>query len=261
MRTQHKFRLYPSALDAFQSYLDSSKTWNKFWGNSDDPKKTEEEYEKECFQSLIDKVNRVPVKWEDTEAMDRGTVFGEIVDCLIASKRSDKIEIEKIPSLDDNNVITDLMAKFNDRTFLFPLTICRSFANYFKGALSQVYCEGTLPTKYGDVMLYGYIDELMADKVHDIKTTGSYEAWKYRKNWQHRVYPYCLAQAGNIISGFEYNILEIKGGKYDIHTEYYDFNYERAQGELTAICEQFIEFIRQHKNLITDTKIYNNDNN
>jgi len=258
MKAQHKYQFYASLLDAFQSYLDSAQTWNKFWGNSDDPKKTEEEYEKECFQSLIDKINRVPVKWEDSEKMDAGTSFNEIVDCIISGKKSDKMEIEKIPSLDDDSIITDLRAKYNDRIFIFPLPICLSFSRYFKGAISQVYCEGTLPTKYGDVLLYGYIDELMADKVHDIKTTGSYEAWKYRKNWQHRVYPYCLAQAGNTISGFEYNILEIKSGRYDIHTEFYDFNYERAQGELIAVCEQFVEFLEANRKSITDEKIFNN---
>jgi len=249
--SQHKYNIYPTLLDAFQSYLDCEVTYEKYWGGTDEPKKTAEEYEDECFMGLIEKINRVPI---DSEAADRGTTFNEIIDCLIANKKSEKVEMQS------DREIGTVKALYNGRSFVFPLSVCLEFSRYFKGAVSQVYCDAILPTKYGDVYLYGYIDELLIDKVHDIKTTSNYEAWKYRKNWQHRVYPFCLDQQGNKISAFEYNILEIKGDKHKIYKEYYNYDRERTEGELTAICEQFIEFIEQNKKLITDTKIFNQKN-
>ena len=37
-----------------------------------------------------------------------------------------------------------------------------------------------LSTAYGNVLVYGVIDELMPASIHDIKTTGSYTVGKYR---------------------------------------------------------------------------------
>jgi hypothetical protein len=247
---QHKYCIYATLLDSFQNYLNSSKNWEKFWGSSEEPAKSIDEYEKECFNELIDRINRVPF---ESEAADRGTAFNEIIDCMIAHKNSEKmlIEVDK-----ENNLIKAL---FQDNWFMFPLSVCLEFHNYFKNAVSQVYCEGILPTKYGNVLLYGYIDELLFDKIHDIKTTGNYEAWKYRNNWQHRVYPYCLEQQGNIIAGFEYNILEIKGKQFNTYTEFYKYDFAKTKEELTSICEHFIEFVENNKELITDQKIRNYD--
>lgn len=45
----------------------------------------------------------------------------------------------------------------------------------FSGALSQVFVSAVIPTRYGDVELYGYIDELVRDTVYDIKTTSKYD--------------------------------------------------------------------------------------
>lgn len=35
--------------------------------------------------------------------------------------------------------------------------------------------SAVIPTRYGDVELYGYIDELVRDTVYDIKTTSKYD--------------------------------------------------------------------------------------
>ena len=50
--------------------------------------------------------------------------------------------------------------------------------------------------------------------IHDIKTTSKYEAFKYKNNWQHIVYPYCTG-----IPDFEYNITDFK----ETYTEKYVF--------------------------------------
>ena len=96
---------------------------------------------------------------------------------------------------------------YNGRTFVFPLKDTAIYARLFTGAITQQYTEAILPTKHGDVLLYGYIDELMPHSVHDIKTTSKYKAGKFRAHWQKAVYPYCLNENGNMVYDFEYNVV------------------------------------------------------
>lgn len=255
------YLFYATLLDKYQSYLSSSDIYQKFWGFSEEPEFTEEEFEEKQKQSLIDAINRVPF---DSEAADQGTAFNEIVDCIILKKKSEIMEVESIKQFDaDENMITvGFRAKYNGRVFEFPSALCFEFSNYYKGAAPQVRTEAILPTKYGDVLLYGYIDELMPTSVHDIKTTKSYTAGDFKNHWQHIVYPYCLNQNGNSVFDFEYNIAVInrlKSGavNYTTHTEYYAFNPETDTQRLTKHVEGLIEFLEANKHLITDKKIFN----
>jgi hypothetical protein len=260
MKRQHNYLIYPSLLDSFQDYLNREDIYLRYWGNSETPSITLEEFEQKQFNGLIDKINRVPMKWEDSEKADRGTAFNEIVDCMILNCKSAKMEISRLCDINDNTLVTGLEANYNNRKFSFPIEICREFARYFKGATPQVYCEAILPTQYGNVLLYGYIDELMPTSVHDIKVTGSYEAWKFKDKWQRVVYPYCISENGSNITDFEYNVLQItenKGGTfYETKTEYYNYT-EQDKERLTAVCEQLIEFLEENKEMITDKKIFN----
>ena len=244
---------YATLLDSFQSWLSSAETWQEYWGMSDNPSKLEEDFEKEQFQSLIDRINRVPMKWEDSEAADRGTVFNEIVDCVIENRNSKRVELK---SSKETGLIT---ANYNKRTFIFSIPLIKELAEYFKGAMTQVYTEGKLPTKYGNVLLYGFMDELMPDSIHDIKTTSKYKVGKFRKNWQHIVYPYCLNQSGNMVNEFEYNIAVLTGTP-STFTEHYRYDPERDIPRLTLQVERLIEFIEDNKHSITDKKIFNQHN-
>ena len=247
-----KYQFYATLLDAFQGYINSSEIWNDYWGMSNDPSKTEEQFEQEQFQSLINRINRVPMLWEDSEAADKGTAFNEAVDCLIAGRKSEKMILK---SNQDSNIIT---ADYNKRTFIFSLPLVQEFAQYYQGAISNVFTEGILTTKYGDVSLYGYIDELDPLSVHDIKTTGKYKAGKFRNNWQHIVYPFCLNQQGNPVTDFEYNVAVLGSGTgYSTFTEYYRYIPERDINRLQIVVESFIDFLELNRNLITDTKIFN----
>jgi hypothetical protein len=243
-----KYRFYATILDGYQNYLSSSEIYQEYWGFSEDPEKTEEEFEQEQFQSLIDRINRVPF---DNEKADRGTAFNEVIDCLIENRSSLKMEIrsEKETGL--------ILVNYNQRTFAFQLDLCLEFAKYFKGAVTQVYVDGLLSTRFGDVLLYGYIDELMPHSVHDIKTTEKYKSGKFRSNWQHIVYPYCLNVNGNMVMNFEYNVAVLGPKSYSTHTEFYSFKPERDIPRLTAHVESLIEFIEANRSLITDQKIFN----
>lgn len=247
-----KYLFYATLLDGFQEYLSSDKIYSEYWGFSENPPMTEEEFHEKKRLELIDRINRVPVACEKA---DRGTAFNEIVDCLILGRKSEKMEIA---SNRDAGTVT---AAYNGRRFTFSLSICKEFAGYYKGALTQVYTEAVLPTMYGDVKLYGYLDELMPMSIHDLKSTTKYSAGKFKDHWQHIAYPYCLNQSGNRISDFEYNILLISertdGDTYETFTEHYAYVPERDIPRLTEHIESLIEFIEAHRDLITDKKIFN----
>lgn len=245
---KNKYLIYATLLDGYQDYLSSSEIYQEYWGNSENPSKSEDEFEKEQFQSLIDRINRVSF---DNEKADMGTAFNEVVDCIIENRKSLKMDIrsEKEQGL--------IFVTYNNRTFVFSIALCMEFANYFKGAISQFYVEAPIETKYGNVLLYGYVDELMPHSVHDIKTTEKYKAGKFRNKWQHIVYPYCLNHYGNNVRDFEYNIAVFSAASYSTHTEYYSFKPERDITLLTCHIEGLIEFIELNKSLITDRKIFN----
>lgn len=247
---QPDYRFYATLLDAFEGYLHSDRIYEECWGFSDNPGKTPEEFEAEQFRSLLGRINRVPL---DSEAADRGTVFNEIIDCLILGKRSEKMEIA---SDRDAGTIT---ANYNRRTFTFPIALCREFSDYFAGATPQVLTEAILPTRCGDVLLYGYIDELLPLSVHDIKTTSRYSVGKFRHNWQHRIYSYCLIENGNPVFDFEYNVAvfpKYPSGRIETFTEAYRFDPKTDIPCLTEHCERFIEFLEANRHKITDTKIF-----
>jgi hypothetical protein len=253
--------------------LSSDEIYRVYWGFSEDPQISEVEFEQQQFKSLIDKINRVPLA--DSEAADRGTAFNEIVDCMIAGRKSKKMKIERVyrtivtgditcnpdehPETQDTDEVFALRAEYNNHVFIFPTDICREFARYFKGAVSQVYTEAILPTRYGDVLLYGFVDELTPDCVHDIKlTVKAYKAGKFRRGWQHVVYPYCLNKSGSDVHQFEYDIAEFNGKSAKSYIEYYTYDEERDIPKLTEQVEAFIEFLEQHRDIITDKKIFNN---
>jgi hypothetical protein len=252
-RQSPNYQLYATLLDAFNDYLNSDAIYQRYWGWSENPPHTMEEFQQKQFSELIDRINRVPF---DSEAADKGTAFNELIDCMIEGRKSDKIEIERI--YDSSGNMANLKATYNNRNFTFPIGVCREFADYFKGALTQQRVEAILPTIHGDVLLYGYIDELMPVSVHDIKTTGNYSAFKFKNHFQHLVYPYCLMLSGSDVRTFEYNIVEFNKGGYvnGTYTEIYVFTPERDIPVLTQHVECFIEFLERNRELITDKKIF-----
>ena len=250
MSSNIKYKIYPSLLDSFQYYLDSSENYQKYWGNSADPAMSEADFEEKCLQDLLNSINRVPFESEDA---DRGTAFNEIVDWLITGAPCER---EGMGICFDEDT-REYVATYKERIYRFPESICMEFANYYRGAIPQVLCQAVLPTKYGNVLLYGYIDELMSFGIHDIKTTKKYEVGKFRKHWQHRVYPYCIDKMGNCIDHFEYNVAEItKSGKITTFTEYYRYDAKQTESELIEICEWFISFLENNRDKITDKKVF-----
>ena len=235
-----KFKLYATLLDSFQNYVDRAELYQKYYGFAENPAYSDTEWDLKMEHELIDKINRVPF---ESEAADKGTAFNEVVDCIIENRKSTIMEVTV------NREIGIIYVSYNSHLFEFSIELCKEFANYFKGALTQQRTSRLIETCYGWVEVYGVIDELMPLCIHDIKTTSKYEAFKYKNNWQHIVYPFCTG-----INDFEYNITDFK----DTYTEKYVFDIERDTERLKKHCEHFIGFLYLNENLITDKKIFNN---
>lgn len=265
---QPKYRFYATILDAFWGYLNSDVIWDKYWGWSENPPHTPEEFHEQQFQELIDRINRKPF---DSEAADKGTALNEIIDCMVENRKSDTVKVEKVYidefGYETNDglygcILDKLKATYNQREFTFPISLCRELAEYYRGGLTQQRVEATLPTAFGNVLVYGLIDYLMPTTVNDLKTTGSYTVGKFKDHHQHLVYPYALMQNGSDVRTFEYNIVEFNKGSYvvDTYTETYVFNPERDIPILTEHCEEFIRFLEENRELIIDKKIFGGEN-
>lgn len=265
------YSAYATLLDSFQSYLDAEKTYYRYF-TSENPSMTVDEWCDKMYVDLINRINRVPYF---SEAADRGTAFNELVDALIKKpyvKRagdndfvSGKISFEVVTldikgrrKTDPHTYRDAYKCVFNDKDrasqeFCFFKDLTDEFVAYYDGAVSQVFCCGRLETSFGDIDLYGYIDELMPFSVHDIKTTKNYRAGMFKSHWQHLVYPYCLHKMGMNIDRFEYNVTNFK----DSFSEVYVFDAGRDIPFLRDHCERLIQFLEANKSVITDTKVFN----
>ena len=251
-----RYRVYATLLDAWQDYLNTPQIYDKYWGFLNEPPHTLEEFWVKQHASLIDRINRVPFT---SEAASKGTAFNAVVDYLVTGQLDEKVRISKV--LDENDKPLAIQAELDGFTFQFPYDLCKEFALYYKGAIPQVRVCAILHTMYGDVEVYGFIDELMPLSVHDIKYTGNYTASKFKHHSQHLVYPYCLIQNGSDIRTFEYNVAEeSKSGKWQTFTETYVFDPDRDTPILRERCEGLIEFLLQNRKFITDRRIFGGEN-
>ena len=256
--SEYSFKFSPSALQCFQDYLDCESNYERFFGHTEEPSLTYEEYERQKFCELIDRINRVPF---ESEAADKGSCLNEVVDCIVLGVRSTRDDIV-IRSIRADNCVEAVKGQ---RKFYFDLGFCKELAEYFKRSLCQLYTEASIDTKFGKVLLYGYPDYVREDMVYDLKTTSKYEFGKYSKYWQQHVYPYTLTESGkcNGIKAFEFTAFQLKGGNSrqplisgDKYPEVYVYDHQRSARMLRGICEQFGEFLLHNQSLIKDEKIF-----
>lgn len=260
MNSDVRYRIYPSLLDKFQAFLDSDIEAEGFWNmdsETGEQKKTAEEIADAREQELLDAVNRVP--HEPIEAADKGTCFNELVDWLNGNEA--RVAIKRI---DDGTECPPYICELNGFEFKFDANMTHEVAEMFNGAVCQYLCKGYLETRYGIVELYGYADEILRNKVYDIKTTSSYSFGKFERAWQKEVYPWCLTSCDEIeILEFEYTVIQLTkpssrnpiiGGK--IYKEVYTYDHEATEKRLRAFVERFIEWLEDHRQAITDAKIF-----
>lgn len=268
--SQPKYRIYPSLLDKFSAYLRADEEAESFFNIDNETgeyKRSPEEVEAALKQDLINAINRVPF---DSEAADKGTAFNAVIDCYVHNEKHTPTKRAPYTIIGDRetNIVqvtfpeTELAPV---RNFLFDRKWIIGQAEYFKGSISQLFVSATLPTQYGDVELYGFVDELRKDVVYDIKTTSKYDFGKYERGWQRHVYPYCLIASGQVesVKAFEYTAYALKGGTSRTplisgtrYPEYYTYNHGQTVKLLTNHVERFIEFLEANRSLITDKKIF-----
>ena len=255
------YRIYPSLLDGFQRMLDADLDADAFWNLDDEgmPKRSADDLYAEREQALLDSINRV--EREPIEAADKGTAFNALVDYVNGTPLPDGLTLAT--RLDEQyGEVWDV--SLNGFTFTYAHDLVAQASASFAGAVAQHRCEAWLETGRGLVQLYGYADEILPDKVVDIKTTGRYEFGAFSRKWQKDVYPYCLVRGAEMpdVCLFEYAVFvwdyQRKGApltakRYD---EQYMYDHAKATERLRGICEQFIDWLEVHRELITDTKIF-----
>lgn len=294
------YRFYPTLLDKFQTFLDTTAEdyfyqdedgkWHKNYSEAEDAfHYSQEEVDALLKQELLDAINRVP--HEPSEPASKGTALNEIVDCIIHNRKSDNknVLIKSLKGIDvkrefgctdevgkpvyydywfEHIKVPCIFAEIDGFSFYFDKDFCKSIAEYFKGSLSQVFTSATIDTEFGEVELYGYIDELRENKVFDLKTTSRYEFGKYSKYWQRHIYPYTLIESGACteINSFEFTAYVLKGGTSRTplitgvqYAEVYQYNHEQSKMLLKNICERFCQFLEDNRDLITNKKIFNEE--
>ena len=258
MQPRIDYCIYPTLLDSwwkFQNtkleeffYQDEQGGWHLNYNETDGTYRySQEEMDALLEQELIDKINRVPQ--EPSEAASKGTIFNEIVDCIIERRacHRDGWTVESIADEQGNK--TTIHGALDGFDFYFDAAFCKQVAAYFAGALPQYYVEAVMPVRYGNVKLYGWIDELCKDVVKDIKTTKRYDFGQYSHYWQRHIYPYCLIESGDskTIKGFEFTVIKWAGrGKAitgEMFKEYYTYDHCESSALIRQECERFIEWL------------------
>ena len=281
MSQQPKYRFYPTLLDSFQNYVDSDSIWDKYYGTSEDPSISVEEFHDQKRRDLIDNINRV--EHESSEAAAKGTCLNEIVDRIIMKQKSSEsnVIVKTVKDFDTcvgafNSVVKDensedaselaketitrinqpfIFASVDGFRFCFDIAFCKEVANYFSGCLCQYRTSATLPTSKGEVELYGYIDYLREKSIFDLKTTKSYSFGNYSKYNQRHAYPYCMEESGMMseVRDFEFTAYQLSGGNSRTplitgkqNKEVYTYSRSQSVEILTENCERFIDFINDN---------------
>lgn len=275
------YRIYPSLLIAYQNLLDyelvAEEDWNKVSDAAHergeyldrevgDYKLTPDEMYLKLECDLLDSINRIDGQFG--EAADKGTAFNEIVDCLIENRKSSREDC-KIYSTTNEANLRVIRADIHDFSFDFDINLCKKTAEYFKGSVTQYNANATIDTAYGNVELYGYIDEWVGNKMIDIKTTGRYSWGKFENGWQRYVYPYCVIEAGDTteVESFTYYVVEWayqrKGEPLTakgIYEETYTYDHKDATMKIRNMCESFIQWLESRRAFIQDKRIFGGEN-
>lgn len=247
MRT---YQIYPSLLNAWQGYVDSDADYERYWGGSETPPQTPEEYRAERRQALIDHINRRPF---ESEAADRGTALNFLTDRLTGHEAGSVIR----DWTDEDGARLGWRVAYNGRDFMFPETLGRALAARFQGCMAQVFVDGEMELGGSRVRLYGYADYVGRLMAYDLKTTTRYERGKYASGWQHIVYPWCMHRMGCMLERFEYTVAVMGKSQWDIYTEEYLFrDGSEEEARLRETLRDFTGFLDANRQEITDTKIY-----
>ena len=264
------YRITPTILNKWTELVNADRDWETYYGSADEPSISSEDYYAKKVHELLDTINRVPFT---SEAASRGTALNELVDCIVDNrKQREDMTVKRIYSdveaFSDQKVIA-LRTLLDGYSFLFDISLVRSLAEYFKGAICQYRCEAVMDTEFGPVILYGDADYILRDVVYDLKSTSKYTAYgKFEEGWQKDLYPWALIESGEMegITGFEYTIVPLSGGTStsplitgEIKTEWYDYSHGMATRRLRKVLEAFLPWLEEHRSYIFHPRIFNQE--
>jgi len=220
---EYNYKIYPSLLDSYFRYLKSGDSLEH------DVAKKE----------LIDRINRVEIS-----PLPQSILIGKELQRIVsdfATKKGQGFNHQEYIMIEGKQVSVKLI---------------RELAQRIRGSLFDVYVEGDLETKHGNVLLYGYADYVKLHTVIDLKYVQNYAIGKYYSYSQRLVYPYCLMKSHNHILYFEYLATDL----ISIFPETYVFNMEEQTKMLRNDVESFIDFLNENRSQIKDKKIFGGEN-
>lgn len=222
------YRISPSLLNSFSKWLNAQEDYELYWGKSDAPLVSPEEYERRCYNELIAYINKEPQ--QPNEAADRGTCLNEIVDCLIGAMPNPLVWWERREGV--------YVAKRNEFEFEFDAQLVDDVALAMRNGIPQYHLQRLYRDAEYDVILHGYADYIFPTQIWDLKTTNKYEGEKYRGNWQRLLYPVVAVDDNDLKRCDTFGFLAVeckKLGKEQptiagrIWRETYDVNIEEAR--------------------------------
>lgn len=219
-KPQPKYKFYATLLDAFN------------WYQASESENAEKEF--------MDKINRVPITDEKAlKRMRKGTALNNLLDSII---------VNGYDNLCDEIIIFD--------GFEFNTCVVRELASKLQGSIPQFYTETMIRCDGGDVLVYGYIDYILGDRIIDLKTTSDYYLGKYKDSMQMHIYTLALLNQENIMTEhFEFLVTDGE----NVYSETYPVNSIYSKARLVEICNALIMFIEGRKEYITDKKIFGLD--
>lgn len=211
---QFEYQIYPSIIDSYFYYKQNEN----------------EEKNEELFFRIIDKINKKPQP--QSEAAARGEEFKQLLDGMTKPASEDYV-------MKDGTII--------------PYEVLNELFVQTAGSVKEVFLARMLPTKYGNVRLYGFVDNLKQDMVLEVKTTSRYEFGKYEESCQRYAYPFVV--------GDDFDCSMIRFLVTDFKSVYHE-DYTPTPNDvpkLVSMVEEFIDFLNlpHVKALITNPKFRN----
>jgi hypothetical protein len=179
------------------------------------------------WEDIINKINRVPEP--KSEAAQKGSSFHE----LTVYDWTQLIPAEH----------RGQMCYFYD-DYRFPAGPVEEIGKIRQGGEHEVYVEKELETKFGPVLLYGFIDTIKDGVAYDIKTTSRYDIGKYLRSLQRSAYLWMSGsrQFQFLVTNFHAVFKE----------DYYPTGKEEER--IRVEVEDFLEFCSHFSDHITDSK-------
>ncbi len=148
-RSMKTYRISPSVLNAFSNWLSAEDNWDKYWGDSETPPMTREQYVIKLGHELTAYLNREPT--EETEAQAKGTCLNEIIDCLTGSDPRGDVKWDKSGDI--------YVAEKGAFKFYFDGALVDSLALMFRTAARQYHLQNRYHFDKYDVELHGYAEQ------------------------------------------------------------------------------------------------------